>query len=50
VLKALLNISNAIPNRPLMWRIWRKYNAKKFKECERMMKDLKAFMFKFLYH
>jgi hypothetical protein len=33
----------------LMWCIWRERNIRNFKDCEKTVIDLKAFMFKSLY-
>jgi hypothetical protein len=33
----------------LMWCIWGKHNARHFEDCERMVIELKAMMFKTLY-
>jgi hypothetical protein len=33
----------------LMWCIWREYNIRNFEDCERMVLELKAIMFRSLY-
>jgi hypothetical protein len=33
----------------LMWYIWKKWNARSFKDCESSVLELKVVMFKFLY-